>query len=600
MPFADASESTETNRAPRKLVAVLHMDMVGYSRLIGLDDADTVSRLKMLRSALVEPVIDEHGGRLVQTAGDSFLVVFDSIDGALRCALKVQRLVPAYDGEQPPGRRIRFRIGIEIGDVIADGGDLHGDGVNVAVRLQSKCPPGGVCVSRAVREYARAHADLAFESMGALALKNIARPTEAFLLRPDRASAPGALTLQPSREPTLVVLPFDSPGGDAAADCLIDAITDDLTVELSRFSGATVLVRRAKIRSGGEHVDVPQIPPERGVRYELHGSIRSSGTQMSVNIQLIDVETGKHILADRFGVVSASITTNYDGFISRLVRTIRFALIADSGKRVEGREEPELSELLAQGRAALLRPLSKETYATARQYFERALTIDPESVEAMAGVAIVLIWNMLDGWSSSPQRDQERVEQLLNCAMARDVNNARAHAAMGFLRRIQKRLEDSQIQWETAIALDPHYPTSFCQLGLVLMCMGRLDAAVANIERSIWFTPQDPGAAIAYHLRGHCRLLQGNVEEAIDLFRRANARNPALYYNHFILAAAFGLAGDPDAARRALAEALRLKPGLGSIDKIKETHPWMTDTRYLKLAEPTLFLGLRDAGLPER
>jgi tetratricopeptide (TPR) repeat protein len=320
---------------------------------------------------------------------------------------------------------------------------------------------------------------------------------------------------------------------------------------------------------------------------------------MHGRIQLVDVETGTHIHADQLGVTITALTTNYDDLISRIVRTVRLALIADSGKRVGRREESQLSELLAQGHAGLLRPMSRETYATAKHYFERALTISPESVEAMTGVATVLIWQMLDGWSSSPQRDQERAEQLLNSAMARGVNSARAHAAMGGLRRIQKRLEDSKIEWETAIALDPHNPTNFCQLGLVLMCMGQLYAATANFEKGIWLTPQDPGAAIANHLRGYCRLLEGNVEEAIELFRRANARNPALYYNHFILVAAFGLAGDLDKAKEALTEALRLKPEFESIDKIKQTFPWMTDERYLKLAEPTLYLGLRKAGLPE-
>ena len=169
----------------RKLIAVVHADMVGYSRLIGLDDVGTIERLRALRSNLIDPAIDEHGGRIVNTGGDSLLMVFDSIDGAVRCAVKVQQQVPIHDGDQPPDRAIRFRVGINVGDVIADGTDVHGDVVNVAARLQAECPPGGICVSRAVRDHVQERLDLAFEELGALNLKNIARPVEAFVVRPD-------------------------------------------------------------------------------------------------------------------------------------------------------------------------------------------------------------------------------------------------------------------------------------------------------------------------------------------------------------------------------------------------------------------------------
>jgi TolB-like protein len=383
---------------------------------------------------------------------------------------------------------------------------------------------------------------------------------------------------------------------------MADAITDDLTTELSRFSGLTVIAQRPKVRPGGlRRIDVQQTGRELGVRYALYGSVRQYDAQMSVNTLLLDVEAGTHVHADRFGALHAAFTANYNDFISRLVRTIRLSLIADGGKRADGRAgtESELSRLLARGYAGLLQPYSQETYATTKHCFERALTIDPRSAEAMIGVAQVLLTNILDGWSGSPQKDQDRAEQLINRAIARDANNARAHAAMGWLRRLQNRLAESKIEWETAIELDPHYPLAFCQLGLVLICMGRLDAALANIEKGAWLTPQDPMAALSYHLRGHCCLLQGKVDEAIDFFRRTHAYNPGLYYNHLLLAAAFGLARNIDEARKALGEAKILKPQLSSVDMIKQTHPWLADERYQKLAEATLYLGLRNAGLPE-
>ena len=187
MSASGSSDPTEGPPDRRKLVAVVYADMVGYSRLIGLDDAGTLQRLRTLRSDLIDPAIEEHGGRIVQTGGDSLLIVFDSIDGAVRCAVKVQQQVPIHDGDQPPDRAIRFRVGINIGDAIADGTDLHGDAVNVAARLQAECPPGGICVSRSVRDHVHGRLDLTFEELGALNLKNITRPVEAFVLRVDAA-----------------------------------------------------------------------------------------------------------------------------------------------------------------------------------------------------------------------------------------------------------------------------------------------------------------------------------------------------------------------------------------------------------------------------
>ena len=222
--------------------------MVGYSRLIGLDDAGTLERLRTLRSNLIDPAIEEHGGRIVQTGGDSLLIVFDSIDGAVRCAVKVQQQVPIHDSDQPPDRAIRFRVGINIGDAIADGTDLHGDAVNVATRLQAECPPGGVCVSRSVRDHVHGRLDLAFEELGPLNLKNIARPVEAFLFRPSNrrsritpaATSAPMVNVEQSARLSLVVLPFRNVGAMSGEDYLADAISQDLTIELcahTRSSG---------------------------------------------------------------------------------------------------------------------------------------------------------------------------------------------------------------------------------------------------------------------------------------------------------------------------------------------------------------------------
>jgi adenylate cyclase len=250
----------------RKLIAVVYADMVGYSRLIGLDDAGTLHRLRTLRRALIDPAIREHGGRVVQTGGDSLLVAFDSIDGAVRCAVRVQQQVPVYDGDQPPDRRIRFRIGINIGDVIPDGTDLHGDGVNIAVRLEAAGPVGGICVSRTVRDHVHGQLDLAFEPVGELTLKNIARPVEAFVLRLDptaETSEVSKLTSTPPDvglsnapylpavplalpdKPSVAVLPFRNMSGDPEQEYFADGITEDITTALSRLRWFFVIARNS-------------------------------------------------------------------------------------------------------------------------------------------------------------------------------------------------------------------------------------------------------------------------------------------------------------------------------------------------------------------
>ena len=244
--------------------------MVGYSRLIGLDDAGTLERLRALRRNLIDPAIEEHGGRIVQTGGDSLLIVFDSIDGAVRCAVKVQQQVPIHDGDQPPDRAIRFRVGINIGDAIADGTDLHGDAVNVAARLQAECPPGGICVSRSVRDHVHGRLNLAFEELGALNLKNIAHPVEAFVVRLDAAATtPKSVerslvqgtgeALPLPGKPSIAVLAFTNMSGDVDQEYFSDGIAEDIITELSRSRSLFVIARNSSFTYKGRAVDVKQV-----------------------------------------------------------------------------------------------------------------------------------------------------------------------------------------------------------------------------------------------------------------------------------------------------------------------------------------------------
>jgi adenylate cyclase len=298
-----ASEGATGKSADRrKLVAVVYADMVGYSRLIGLDDAGTLARLRALRRNLIDPAIEENGGRIVQTGGDSLLIVFDSIDGAVRCAVKVQQEIPAHDGDQPSDRAIRFRIGINIGDAIADGTDLHGEAVNVVARLQAECSPGRICVSRSVREHVHGRLGLEFEELGALNFKNIARPVEAFLVRTDssvtEAMEVGPLPL-PDR-PSIAVLPFQNMSADPEQEYFADGIVEEIITALSRIPSFFVIARNSSFAYKGRSPDVRQVGEELGVRYVLEGSVRKAGSRIRITGQLVEATSGAHLWADRF------------------------------------------------------------------------------------------------------------------------------------------------------------------------------------------------------------------------------------------------------------------------------------------------------------
>jgi adenylate cyclase len=604
----------------RKLIAVVYADMVGYSRLIGLDDAGTLHRLRTLRREVIDPAIEEHGGRLVQTGGDSLLIVFDSIDGAVRCAVNVQQQVPDCDGDQPHDRAIRFRIGINIGDAIADGTDLHGDAVNVAARLQAECPPGGICVSRAVWDHVQDRLKATFEELGALDLKNIARPVEAFLLRLDAhaqhpKTADTTNTLSPGRDypwsmptqrlnlvdrPSLIVLPFDSIGDERFEGHLADGITEDLTTDLSRTPGINVIARNVAFAFKAKPIDLGAIRSKLGIRYVLHGSVRQISGRVRVTANLADTETGVHLWADRLDIDLIEHVDAQNEVTGRLVRAVRFALVADANRRISAGDLTGLGakELVLRARAASSQPISRETYETVRDYYERALALDPGLADAQIGAAGVLLGNVADGWSASPQEDIMRSEQLIGEAVSQNPNQATARLVAGVLRRLQNRLAESHIDLKTAIALEPENATAHCQLGYTLLCLGDPEAAIVEIERGIRLGPQEAHTPVSHCMLGLSHLMLGNVDQAIELLRTACAANPRLYYVYLGLAAALALKDDLHNARAALAEAIKLRPGIGSLASFRATHPWATNPRHMDLAARTLDIGLMRAGMP--
>jgi adenylate cyclase len=589
--------------ATRRLAAILAADVAGYSRLIGADEQSTLGRLRAIRTELIDPSVAAHNGRVVKTTGDGLLVEFASTVDALYCASEVQAQMAARNFAVTPEGRIDFRIGIHQGDIVVENGDIFGDGVNIAARLEGLAEPGGICVSGRVQRDAVGKLDLAFRDLGQQQLKNIARPVRAYgidagaLARPSPGGKPG------DRTPVLsiVVLPFANLSVDPEQEYFADAITDDLTTDLSRIADSFVIARTTAFTYKGRAVGARQVARELGVRYVLEGSVRRTGDQVRVNVQLVDAGTGGHIWADRFQTDRANLAEAQDEITSRLARTLNLELAETVGCRVEQEQaiNPDVHDHVMRGWAWWYRRMSPANRLEARRAFTRALEMDPRSVDARIGLATILVSNIADGWSACPEEDRSQSEKLLLEAVERDPNRSMAHYGMAMVRRSQGRLIESKIEFETAITLDRNNARAYFNLGQTLIFLGQPQAAIPQIEKAIRLNPYDPNVASFYWCLGMCHLLLDDADQAIELLLKACASNPNLFYIHLWLAGAFGLKGDIVEAKTALAQALTLKPEINSLARLREYQPWITNPPYWALRERTVNIGLRRAGFPE-
>jgi len=479
--------------------------------------------------------------------------------------------------------------------------------VNIAARLEGLAAPGSICVSGTVRDHIGDRLPYAFEDLGEQSVKNIARPVRVYVLHPGGvAEAPTPRVLSSSLLPvaaprlSIVVLPFTNLSDDREQQYFADGITDDLTTDLSRISGSFVIARNAAFTYKGKPVDVKQVGREVGVRYVLEGSVRRTGHQVRVNVQLVDAETGAHLWADRFDIDRVNLPEAQDTIAGRIARTLNVELLEDAGRRIERERmaDPDARDLVMYGRALFNRPYSVANFQEAQRAYEQALEKDPGLVDAKIGIASVLLSRIANAWSPVTQQDLSRAEQLLLEAIEQNANNAWARSMMGLLRRLQDRAEQSLSEWETAIALDRNNTSALRQLGVTLMHLGRAEEAIPIIEKGIRLSPYDAGTPGTYQVLGLCHLLLGHVERAIELFRKSLAGNTRLYFTHMSLAAALGLKGDLVEARVALAEALRLRPDINSVARLRFSIPY-NNPKYRALLEKKVNPGLRKAGLPE-
>jgi len=600
----------------RRLAAILAADVAGYSRLMGQDEEGTHERLQAHLRELVEPKIKEHRGRIVKKTGDGMLAEFSSVVDAVRYAAEVQRGMIDREPDVLQERRIRFRIGVNLGDVMVEEHDIFGDGVNVAARLEALAEPGGVCISRMVRDQVRDKLPYPFEDMGEQSVKNIARPIRAYALSAAAVEAlppVAALTARPKvnrRRPgplrgtprlSFVVLPFVNLGADPDQEYFCDAITYDLTTDLSRISGSFVIARNTAFTYKAKPVDVKQIGRELSVCFVIEGSVRRSGNQVQVNVQLIDASSGAHVWADRFDTDRRNLAEAQSEITGRLARSLNVELVRDVGRRIEQEPQvnPDAGDLVMRGWALHNRPRSLANSQEAQRTLEWALDLDPRLIDARIGLATVLGVAISNGMSSCVQQDEAHVERLLLEALERDTNRSTAHYAMGVLRRNQNRFAEARIEFEAAITLDHNDAFAMYQLGNILRYLGQPEAAIPYVEKAIRLNPRDPNIGLFYMGLGCCHLLLGHVDPAVDLLRKARAANPRFWAIQLFLAGALGLVGDLDEVRVALGESLKLKPEVNSLARLRSYLPFLTHSQHQALADKTLHAGLHPAGFPD-
>jgi TolB-like protein/class 3 adenylate cyclase/Flp pilus assembly protein TadD len=597
--------------AVRRLAAIVAADVAGYSRLMGADEERTHERMQAHLAELVNPKIAEQRGRVVKNTGDGFLAEFGSVVDAVRCAAEIQRGMIGRNADQPNDRRIELRIGINLGDVIVESDDIFGDGVNVAARLEALAEPGGICISRTVRDHIRDKLLYPFDDLGEQSVKNIARPVRVYALRPEAIADLPGLNMPPAApQPvvaprlSIVVLPFANLSNDPEQQYFADGITDDLTTDLSRLAGMLVISHNTAITYRNRSVDTRQIGRNLDVRYVLEGSVRRSGNVVRVSAQLIDVESDAHIWAERFDADTVDLFTLQDEVTSRIANTLDAELITREAARET--RNPDALDCILRGRAELLRPNGRERFEAAIGLFQRALALDPGSVEAQSRLAMVLAGRQMNFGSDSIERDIQQAEALTRSALATAPRDALAHFARGGVLRVQGRLDEAIAEYEAARASNPNMVHAWADIGRCKIYIGPIDEAIPPQQRAIRLSPRDPSIGIWYFRIGQAHLLQSRLDEAVQWFEKARGVEPGIPFIRAYLAAAYALRGNLESSTAELiaAQRLDLQGNYSTIARAKFRSYQLTQTRGTRpeireLFEATYYAGLRKAGMPE-
>ncbi|RWQ73250.1 MAG: adenylate/guanylate cyclase domain-containing protein [Mesorhizobium sp.] len=570
-------------RVKRRLAAIAVADVVGYSRMMEADEAGTLAALKERRKAILEPIVRDRGGRIVKLMGDGVLMEFTSAVNAVEAAVELQAKMAEANQSVTEHRRILLRIGINLGDVIGEGSDIYGDGVNVAARLEALAEPGGVCVSAKVHEELRGKGNAAFEDMGEVELKNIVRPVRVYRVETSTGQVGGRAATTSAARPSIAVLPFDNLSGDPSQQYLSDGITEDITTELSRFKNLTVAARHASFHLARMGINPMQAARDLGANYVIEGSVRKAGERIRITAQLIDARTGNHVWAERYDRECHDIFAVQDEVVAAIVTTLEGRMVAAAA--LQARKRPTSNwtayDFFLQGRELADANMEKE----AVPLFSRATAIDPDFAHAHAWLAIALLARY---WFDTDPRTLHEASLAAQRAMELDSNDPTVHHANGMVMVWLREYERAGVHFDRAVALNPADAQIRADRANWLRYAGRPEEALASIDDALKRTPFPPHwfwvirAKILLELRRY-----GEVVAALDNMPKKD--HPAW----LTLAAAHDHLGHAALAANALAKARELRPSISSRELIA-VNPYAHRDALKPLLD-----GLRNAGLPE-
>jgi adenylate cyclase len=584
----------------RKLAAIFAGDVAGYSRLMGVDEEGTLHQLKAHRKDLVDPKITEHRGHIVKTTGDGMLVEFVSVVDAVRCAVEIQRGMLERNVDVPADRRIEFRIGINVGDIISDDNDIYGDGVNVAARLEALAEPGGIFVSRNVHDQVRDKLSFGFEDMGEQMVKNIARPigihrvslaestTEASLGAPTTAKPERAA----SQRPSIAVLPFANMSGDPEQEYFADGISEDIITGLSKLRWFFVIARNSSFIYKGKSIDIKRVARELGVRYVLEGSVRKGGNRLRITAQLIDAETGNHIWADRYDGDLTDVFALQDAITEKVVAAIEPKLLQAEGIRSQSHSPEDLGawEMVSQANSLFWR-LTKAEGEAAIAILKQAVERYPDYAPAHSMLAFMMLVSAYVGWASGERQSQvKQAAALATRAAELDDSDPWAYFALGYVAYTMRRTDKAIEEFQRAIDLNPNFAAAHSYLSLALALAGQSDQAITHAEQAIRMSPHDPQNAVCFTALAAAHYQAGRYGEAVSFGRKALQQRSGWAPGHRIFCASLAQAGQIDEARTELDQLKELHPDI-SIAWIEKHVPY-TAGPMAKFLE-----GMRKAGL---
>ena len=585
------------DRAERKLTAILAADIAGYSRLMGEDDETTLASLTAHRRELFDPAIVEHRGRLVKTTGDGLLAEFGSVVDAVRCATAVQAGMTQRNSDVTSEKRLQFRIGINVGDVVEQDGDIFGDGVNIAARLEAIAEPGGIVISSTVRDHIGSGLGLNIEDIGEQTLKNIVRPIRAYRLRQSNATTPiDRPTLSLPDKPSIAVLPFQNMSGDSEQEYFADGMVEDITTALSRFRWLFVIARNSSFTYKGRAVDVKQVGRELGVRYVLEGSVRRASNRVRITGQLIDASNGAHLWADRFDGDLANIFELQDQVASSVVGTIAPRLEQAEIERSKRKPTESLDayDYFLRGMAAF-HQFTRETHDDALKLFYRAIELDPSYAAAYGMASRCYLQRLGYGWVTDRAREVAEAEKLARRAGELGKDDAVALCSAGLaLAVVARELDDGAALIDRALVLNPNLAWAWLSSSFAKAYLGEPDVAIEHAARAMRLSPQDPQAFAMRTAMAQGHFFAGRYGEALSWAEAAMREQ-----SNFVIAACVGaasgaLAGKLAEAQKAMARVRQLNPGLRLSNLKDALFPIRRPEDFALWAE-----GMRKAGLPE-